>query len=61
MDEETYRLDSANRSVADTPRVDPQAPDPCMAATKTKGSAMDISTYGMVQDAGAYSPVRAGI
>jgi len=61
MDKGTYCLDIADGPASHTPRVDPQAPVQYVAATKTQGSVMFRHAYGVVQDAGVSSPVRAGI
>jgi hypothetical protein len=61
MEKGTYCLGTANGPVSDTQRGDSPASVSRMAATKTQGSAMNTSAYGVVQDVGASSPVRAGL
>ena len=58
MDKETYYLGTANGPVSETPMVGPQVQVPHMAAKKIRDIATDTGTYGVVQDAGASSPVR---
>ena len=61
LDEERNTLDVAQGSVSDYPRVDPQAPIPNVAATKTPDGVVDHGKYGGFQDAGAKNSVSAGL